>query len=126
MIRLEFEFQKIHTNLNNLEVSSIELSNLLEKKVVKDFLESKNLSIFMTSQLIEAEDNRLLIQQQLCILRGYKARRYKLNWFKEIKKKLLADSITREIVKDLNKQRQKKEKIDCYKRKEYIDHRQSN
>ena len=60
MTKLEFKFQKIYTNLNNLEVNDIELSNLLGKKVVKNFIESKNLSIFTTSQLIEAESNRFL------------------------------------------------------------------
>ena len=58
--KLGFEFQETNINSDNLEVSSIELSNLLEEKAVKVFLKSKNLNIFTTSQLIEAESNRFL------------------------------------------------------------------
>ena len=95
-----FEFQEIYTNSNNLEVSGIELSSLLEKKAVKEFIESKNLNIFTTNQLVEAEGHRLLIWQQLCLIRGRKASGRKPNWYNEIEKKMLADNITRKLAED--------------------------
>ena len=99
-IRLGFEFQETYTNSNNLEVSDIELSSLLEKKAVKEFIKSKNLNIFTTNQLVEAGGDSLLSWQQLCLIRGRKARRRKPNWYNEIERKMLADNITRKLAED--------------------------
>ena len=98
--KLGFSFQETQTETNNIEIKGVEISSLLEKKALKGFLESKNLSIFTTNQLIEEEGNKLLSWQQICMLRGRKAKGCKPNWFKAIEEILLKNKATREVIKE--------------------------
>src|SRR5205085_10017985 len=44
--KLDFNFQKILADTNNLEIEGSEISSLLERKALKNFLDNKNRYIF--------------------------------------------------------------------------------
>ena len=46
IVKLGFNFQEILTGTSNLEIESFEISSLLERKILKNFLNSKNCYIF--------------------------------------------------------------------------------
>ena len=115
--KLGFSFQETQTETNNIEIKGVEISSLLEKKALKGFLESKNLSIFTTNQLIEEEGNKLLFWQQICMLRGRKAKGCKPNWFKAIEEILLKNKATREVIKEFKLESKNLEAIKARKQK---------
>ena len=96
--KLGFHFQETQANTNNIEIRGTELTSLLSGKELRDFIDSKNLNIFTTDQLIEEEGNRLLSWKQVRWLRGYKGKGRKPNWFKTIEGEMLANHNSREVL----------------------------
>ena len=105
--KLGFNFQKTLASMNNLEIEGSEISSLLEGKVLKNFLDSKNCYIFTLDQLLTKEGDKLLSWQQVSILKGSKSKGRTPLWFNIIEEKVLADSSSREVLeayktKDIN------------------------
>ena len=120
--------------LQNIEIRDTELTSLLLGKELRDFIDSKNLNIFTTDQLIKEEGNRLLSWKQVRWIRGYKGKGRKPNWFKAIEGEMLANHNSREVLdrfKILGTNREalkaSKQKISKDKRKkEWVIFKESN